>query len=65
MVPTYRFGLTKPRFQEKSFELWTLARLQTEYEERYGLRLGISTIFSGCNRKVGVEATAELVLGCR
>ena len=38
-------ALQKPRSQNQPFELWTLTRLQTEYEERYGLRLGISTIW--------------------
>jgi len=38
-------ALQKPRSLGQPFELWTLPRLQTEYEERYGLRLGTSTIW--------------------
>jgi transposase len=38
-------ALQKPRSLGLPFELWTLPRLQIEYEERYGLRLGTSTIW--------------------
>ena len=38
-------ALQKPRSLGLPFELWTLTRLQSEYEERYGLRLGTSTIW--------------------
>jgi transposase len=38
-------ALQKPRSLGLPFELWTLPRLQIEYEERYGLRLAPSTIW--------------------
>ena len=38
-------ALQKPRTLDQPFELWTLTRLQIEYEKRYGLRLGTSTIW--------------------
>jgi transposase len=38
-------ALQKPRTLGLPFELWTLTRLQSEYEERYGLRLAPSTIW--------------------
>ena len=38
-------ALQKPRSLGLPFELWTVTRLQSEYEERYGLRLGPSTIW--------------------
>ena len=38
-------ALQKPRSLGLPFELWTLTRLQSEYEERYGLRLAPSTIW--------------------
>lgn len=38
-------ALRKPRSLGLPYELWTLARLQTAYEERYGLRLASSTLW--------------------
>lgn len=38
-------ALQKPRSLGLPYELWTLPRLQKEYEERYGLLLGTSTIW--------------------
>lgn len=38
-------ALQKPRSLGLPFELWTLPRLQTEYEERQGVRLAPSTIW--------------------
>jgi transposase len=38
-------ALQKPRSLDLPYELWTLTRLQTAYEERYRLRLGTSTIW--------------------
>jgi transposase len=38
-------ALQKPRSLNLPFGLWTLTRLQEEYEERYGLFLGTSTIW--------------------
>jgi transposase len=38
-------ALQKPRSLGLPFELWTLTRLQSEYEERYGLSLAPSTIW--------------------
>ena len=38
-------ALQKPRTLGLPYELWTLPRLQIEYEERYGLRLAPSTLW--------------------
>jgi len=38
-------ALQKPRSLGLPYELWTLSRLQIEYEERYGLLLAPSTIW--------------------
>jgi transposase len=39
-------ALQKPRSLGLPFQLWTLTRLQSEYEERYGLHLAPSTIWN-------------------
>jgi transposase len=38
-------ALQKPFMLGLPFQLWTVSRLQTEYEERYGLHLSTSTIW--------------------
>lgn len=38
-------ALQKPETLGLPFKLWTVSRLQTEYEERYGLPLSTSTIW--------------------
>jgi transposase len=39
-------ALQKPRSLGYPFELWTLERLQTAFEERYGVHLSDSTIWT-------------------
>lgn len=47
-------ALQKPRSLDLPFELWTLTRLQKEYEKRYDLLLGTSTIWKWLNAE-GLE----------
>ena len=39
-------ALKKPRSQGYPFELWTLERLQRAFQERHGMHLSISTIWT-------------------